>query len=71
MKLKSRLHTVITAVLFICPTYTLLAQEEFPEDVQDVPAAPIDNLIVLALVLAVCFAFYFLKKANHINSKVN
>jgi hypothetical protein len=35
MKLKkSRLHTVITG-LFICPTYTLLAQEEFPEDVQD------------------------------------
>ena len=71
MKLKSRLHIVITAVLFICPAFTLLAQEEFPEDVQDVPAAPIDNLIVIALILAVCFAFYFLKNAKNTNSKVN
>lgn len=69
MKLKSRLHTLATAALLICPAYTLLAQEEFPEDVQDVPAAPIDNLIVLALILAVCFAFYFIKKAKQVNEK--
>ncbi|MBQ0908982.1 hypothetical protein KBJ98_09740 [Flavobacterium sp. F-328] len=71
MKLKSRLHTLATAALLICPAYTLLAQEEFPEDVQDVPAAPIDNLIVMALVLAVCFAFYFIKKTNQTKAKIN
>lgn len=71
MKLKSRLHIIATAALLICPAYTLLAQEEFPEDVQDVPAAPIDNLIVMALVLAVCFAFYLIKKTNQTKAKIN
>lgn len=71
MKLKSRLHIEATAAILICPAYTLLAQEEFPEDVQDVPAAPIDNMIVIVLIFAVCFAFYFIKKAKQINPKIN
>lgn len=54
--------TMILAILLLFPFQTLLAEEEFPDDVQDVPAAPIDNFIIIAIVIALAFAFYFLKK---------
>ena len=64
MKLKSRLHTLATAALLICSGPHLLAQEEFPEDVQDVPAAPIDNMIVIALILGYVLLFILSKKPS-------
>jgi amino acid permease len=45
-----------------------MAQEEFADDVQDLaPAAPIDNYIMIAILLAIYFAYHFLKKqqVNH------
>lgn len=46
----------------LMPFLTAIAQEdEFEDDVQDVPAAPIDNYILIAIALAIYIAYQFLK----------
>ncbi len=57
----------LTALLF--PFVTALAQEDFNDDVQDVPAAPINDWIPALLLLAIAIAFYFFKK-QHISNKL-
>ncbi|MGZ9677315.1 hypothetical protein [Flavobacterium sp. GNP001] len=59
----------LTALLF--PFVTALAQEDFNDDVQDVPAAPINDWIPLLLLLAIAVAFYFFKKQHNSNNKLN
>lgn len=59
----------LSALLF--PFVTALAQEDFNDDVQDVPAAPINDWIPLLLLLAIAVAFYFFKKQHNSNKKLN
>lgn len=68
---KQTLSILLSLSALLFPFLTALAQEDFPEDVQDVPAAPINDWIPLALILAVVVAFYFFKKHHNTNNKLN
>lgn len=56
--------TGILLFIFCLNSLTLLAEEatDFADDVEDVPAAPIDNWIPYAIVLVVVFAYIMLNK---------
>ncbi|MCF6142536.1 hypothetical protein L1S34_14685, partial [Flavobacterium sp. K77] len=69
---KQTLSILLSLSALLFPFVTVLAQaEEFPEDVQDVPAAPINDWIPLLLLLAIAVAFYFFKKQHNSNKKLN
>lgn len=56
--------TGILLFIFCLNSLTLLAEEatDFADDVEDVPAAPIDNWIPYVIVLVVVFAYIMLNK---------
>jgi amino acid permease len=59
---------IISLLLILMPSLAVMAQEEFADDVQDLaPAAPIDNYILIAIVIAIYIAYQFLNKqqVNH------
>nr|WP_315140965.1 hypothetical protein [uncultured Flavobacterium sp.] len=60
--------TGILLFIFCLNSLTLLAEEatDFADDVEDVPAAPIDNWIPYAIVLVVVFAYIMLNKKTSI-----
>lgn len=68
---KQTLSILLSLSALLFPFVTALAQEDFPEDVQDVPAAPINDWIPLLLLLAIAVAFYFFKKQHNTNNKLN
>lgn len=58
----------------LMPFLTAMAQDDefddlFDDDVQDVPAAPIDKYILIAVVIAIYMAYRFLK-AQQTNNKL-
>jgi amino acid permease len=60
-----------TLVFTVLPFLAAVAQEdEFQDDVQDVqaPAAPIDNYILIAVVIAIYLSYRFIK-TQQINNK--
>jgi hypothetical protein len=49
-------------ILFLVLPFLAIAQEEFPDDTDDLtPAAPIEDYVPLALLLGIYFAYLFLK----------
>ncbi|MFN3908170.1 MAG: hypothetical protein ACK4JX_03985 [Flavobacterium sp.] len=51
---------IITVLTILLPLTNLFANEDFPDDTDDLtPPAPIDNYILVALVLAVVLAYYY------------
>ncbi len=51
---------IITALTILLPIVNLFAQEDFTDDTDDItPAAPIDNYVLVAFVLAIVLALYF------------
>ncbi len=68
---KQTLSILLSLSALLFPFVTALAQEDFNDDVQDVPAAPINDWIPLLLLLAIAVAFYFFKKQHNSNKKLN
>lgn len=68
---KQTLSILLSLSALLFPFVTALAQEDFNDDVQDVPAAPINDWIPLLLLLAIAVAFYFFKKQHDRNKKLN
>lgn len=68
---KQTLSILLSLSALLFPFVTALAQEDFNDDVQDVPAAPINDWIPLLLLLAIAVAFYFFKKQHNSNNKLN
>ena len=68
---KQTLSILLSLSALLVPFVSALAQEEFPEDVQDVPAAPINDWIPLLFLLAIAVAFYFFKKQHNSNKLLN
>ena len=68
---KQTLSILLSLSALLFPIVTALAQEDFNDDVQDVPAAPINDWIPLPLLLAIAVAFYFFKKQHNNNNKLN
>ncbi len=68
---KQTLSILLSLSALLFPFVTALAQEVFNDDVQDVPAAPINDWIPLLLLLAIAVAFYFFKKQHNSNKKLN
>lgn len=56
--------TGVLLFIFCLNSLTLLAQEatDFSDDVEDVPAAPIDNWIPFAMLIAIGFGYIMLNK---------
>lgn len=56
--------TGILLVIFCLNSLTIFAQEatDFNDDVEDVPAAPIDNWIPYAIVLVIVFGYRIVQK---------
>jgi amino acid permease len=57
---------IISLLLILMPSLAVVAQDEFADDVQDL-GAPIDNYILIAIVIAIYIAYQFLNKqqVNH------
>jgi hypothetical protein len=53
--------TIFMTALTVQPA---MAQEEFEDDVDDEPAAPIDDYIYYGLILGAVSGFVFLKRTN-------
>ena len=63
MNTKRIFQKIVTLLFIFLPIFSALAQEDnFPDDVQDVPAAPIDGYVWLAIFAALFLAFRFFKK---------
>lgn len=57
------IRKTVTFFFLLIPFLSAMAQDdEFDDDVQDVPAAPIDKYILIAIVIAIYMAYQFLKK---------
>ena len=56
--------TGVLLFIFCLNSLTLLAEEatDFTDDVEDVPAAPIDNWIPFAILIAIGFGYVMLNK---------
>lgn len=60
----SRIQKGYILLLLLLP-FLAVAQEDFEPDTDDItPATPIDDYIILALVLAIYFAYRFIKLKN-------
>ena len=60
----SRIQKGYILLLLLLP-FLVVAQEDFEPDTDDItPATPIDDYIILALVLAIYFAYRFIKLKN-------
>jgi hypothetical protein len=56
------IQKTVTLLFLLIPIFKAIAQEnEFEDDVQDVPAAPIDSYIFVAIVIAIYIAYQFIK----------
>ncbi|WP_281337213.1 hypothetical protein [Flavobacterium eburneipallidum] len=74
MNSKKLKHTAFRFLfLFFFPMVVMAqdADDPFADDTQDVPAAPIDDYIVMALVIAICIAIYFFRKQYNYNKEMN
>ena len=60
----SRIQKGYILLLLLLP-FLVVAQEDFEPDTDDItPATPIDDYIILALLLAIYFAYRFIKLKN-------
>lgn len=60
----SRIQKGYILLLLLLP-FLAVAQEDFEPDTDDItPATPIDDYIILALVLAIYFTYRFIKLKN-------
>ncbi len=72
MILTKFLQKKATLILILIPVLTATAQDDvFPDDTQDVPSAPIDDYIIIGLIIAICIAFRLFKKQYTINNEIN
>lgn len=56
------IQKIATLIFLLLPIFSAIAQDdEFDDDVQDVPAAPIDKYILIAVVIAIYISYQFLK----------
>lgn len=56
---------IIFTMAFVCLTSsTVMAQEDFEDDTEDVPGAAIDFYTPLLLVSAIGFGFYLIRKSK-------
>ena len=62
--LKNTVIQRVSVLLFLLiPFFSALAQEdEFADDTQDVPTAPIDDFIILLFIAAIGIGLYLLQK---------
>lgn len=59
-KIKNRLNKVVV-LLFLFATTLIQAQPGFGDDVEDVPAAPIDSKLVYLIGFGIVFALYVVR----------
>lgn len=51
---------IYTFIMVIMPISTVLADEEFLDDVDDItPSTPVDHYLLLAIMAALILAFYY------------
>ena len=65
MKNQKIIQKIFTLLLLLAPILSVMAQDDtFDDDIQDVPGAPIDNYLLLLLVVGIYLAFRVIKKYN-------
>ena len=57
----------IGTLFLLFSTFIAVAQETFPDDTQDVPAATIDKPFFSLVLVALILGFYFLKKHKKVH----
>ena len=66
----SRLQKGYSVLFLVLPFLAMAQGETFQDDIDDVtPVSPIDNYILLALLLGIYFAYRFFKTQFAINTK--
>lgn len=63
--MKNRFITSLFTLGFFLFNITMaFAEEEFEDDVEDIPTVPINDYIWLAVLLGIVAAFFWMKKKN-------